>query len=167
MSGGARYTLFECDIAALNPWLQGRVLAPGHKWCFAAPPSSVNLPPVGPWDRVGEYSSWGERVRCRWSRARAGMAVCRLLMTAFGGRASVVGEAGEVCGRASGAAAGPKAQPVDVLGLGHGHVGQVLGAEMLCECAGAARRSTAAWVVAAAGGGSEPIWLPCGRVWTA
>eukprot|EP01047_Picozoa_sp_COSAG01_P126874 COSAG01_NODE_56074_length_320_cov_20.280543_1_plen_21_part_01 len=21
MSGGARYTLFECDIAALNPWL--------------------------------------------------------------------------------------------------------------------------------------------------
>ena len=64
-SGGARYTLFECDIAALNPWLQGRVLAPGHKWCFAAPPGSVNLPPVDPWDWMGEYSSWGERVRCR------------------------------------------------------------------------------------------------------
>jgi hypothetical protein len=37
-----------------------------------------------------------------------------------------------------------KAQPVDVLGLRHGHVGQVLGAEVPCECAGAARRSTAA-----------------------
>eukprot|EP01047_Picozoa_sp_COSAG01_P117046 COSAG01_NODE_45716_length_406_cov_81.048860_1_plen_40_part_01 len=32
-----------------------------------------------------------------------------------------VGEAGEVCGRASGAAAGPKVQPADVLGLAHSH----------------------------------------------
>jgi hypothetical protein len=62
----------------------------------------------------------------------------------FGGRASVVGEAGEVCARASGVAAGSQAQPADVLGLGHGHVEQVLGAEVLCGCAGAARRSTAA-----------------------
>ena len=88
-------------------------------------------------------------------------------MTAFGGRAGVVGEADEVCGRASGAAAGPKAQPVDGLGLAHGHVGHAQGAELLCACAGVAKQSTAAWVVAAAGGGSEPIWLPCGRVWTA
>jgi hypothetical protein len=150
--------------ASTRGW--GQVLAPGHKWCFAAPPSSVNLPPVGPWDRVGEYSSCGGRVRCRWSRARAGMAVCGLRMTAFGGRASVVDEAGEVCGRASGAVAGPKAQPVDGLGLGHGHVDQAQGAEMLCQCAGVARRSTAAEVVAAAGGGLGLIRLLCGRVWT-
>ena len=49
----------------------------------------------------------------------------------FGGRASVVGEAGEVCARASGVAAGSQAQPADVLGLGHGHVEQVLGAEAI------------------------------------
>jgi hypothetical protein len=72
------------------------------------------------------------------------MAVCKLWMMAFGRRASVLGEAGEVCGRASGAAAGPKAQPVDGLGLGHGHVGQAQGAELLCACAGAAMQSTAA-----------------------
>ena len=72
-----------------------------------------------------------------------------------------------MCGRASGAAVGPKAQPVHVLGLGHGHVGQVLGAEVLCERAGAARRSTAVGAGAAAGGGSEPMWLPCLRVWAA
>ena len=88
-------------------------------------------------------------------------------MTAFGGRAGVVGEADEVCGRASGAAAGPKAQPVDGLGLAHGHVGQAQGAELLCACAGVAKQSTAAWVVAAAGGGSEPMWVPCLRVWAA
>ena len=63
----------------------------------------------------------------------------------FGGRVSVVGEAGEVCARASGAAAGPTAQPVDVLGLAHGHVDQAQSAELLCACAGAARRSTAAF----------------------
>ena len=77
-----------------------------------------------------------------------------------------VGEAGEVCGRASGAAAGPKVQPADVLGLAHSHVDQAQGAELLCACAGAARHSTAAEVVAAAGGGSQPIWLLCSRVWT-
>eukprot|EP01047_Picozoa_sp_COSAG01_P012843 COSAG01_NODE_588_length_15134_cov_34.601796_1_plen_93_part_00 len=81
-------------------------------------------------------------------------------------RVSVVGEAGEVCARASGAAAGPKFQPADVLGLAHSHVGQTQGAEMLCQCAGVARRSTAAEVVAAAGGGLGLIRLPCGRVWT-
>ena len=81
-------------------------------------------------------------------------------------RVSVVGEAGEVCARASGAAAGPKVQPADGLGLGHGHVGQAQGAELLCACAGAARQSTAAGVVAAAGGGLGLIRLPCGHVWT-
>jgi hypothetical protein len=95
------------------------------------------------------------------------MAVCRLRMTAFGGRVSVVGEAGEVCARASGAAAGPKVQPADVLGLARSHVGQAQGAELLCVCAGAARRSAVAGVVAAAGGGLGLIRLPCGRVWTA
>ena len=158
----------KAGFAAISaPRRLGLSVGSWAQWCFAAPPGSANLPPVGPWDRVGEYSSWGERVRCRWSRARAGMAVCRLRMTAFGGRASVVGEAGEVCGRASGAAAGPKVQPADVLGLAHSHVGQAQGAELLCACAGAARRSTAAGAVAAAGGRSEPIWLLCGRVWTA
>jgi hypothetical protein len=78
-----------------------------------------------------------------------------------------VGEAGEVCARASGAAAGPKVQPADVLGLAHSHVGQAQGAEVLCACAGAARRSTAVGVGAAAGGGSEPMWVPCLRVWAA
>jgi len=78
-----------------------------------------------------------------------------------------VGEAGEVCGRASGAAAGPKVQPADGLGLAHSHVGQAQGAEVLCACAGAARRSTAAGAGAAAGGGSEPMWVPCLRVWAA
>ena len=62
----------------------------------------------------------------------------------FGGRVSVVGEAGEVCARASGAAAGPKAQLVNVLGLRHGHVDQAQSAELLCACASAARRSAAA-----------------------
>ena len=127
----------------------------------------LQLGPCNPWGWVVKLSSCGGRVRCRWSRARAGMAVCRLQMTAFGGRVSVVGEAGEVCARASGAAAGPKVQPADVLGLAHSHVGQAQGAELLCVCAGAARRSAVAWVVAAAGGGPEPIWLSCGRVWTA
>ena len=78
-----------------------------------------------------------------------------------------IGEAHEVCWRASGAAIGPKAQPADGLGLGHGHVGQVIGAEMLCECAGVARWSTAAAAVASAAGGPGLMRLPCGRVWTA
>ena len=82
-------------------------------------------------------------------------------------RVSVVGEAGEVCARASGAAAGPKVQPADVLGLAHSHVDQAQGAELLCACAGVARRSTAAGAGAAAGGGSEPMWVPCLRVWAA
>jgi hypothetical protein len=70
-------------------------------------------------------------------------------MMAFGGRASGACGVGRVCGRASGAAAGPKAQPVDGLGLGHGHIAQVVGAEMLCECAGVAWWYTAAgWVAA-------------------
>jgi hypothetical protein len=56
----------------------------------------------------------------------------------FGGRVSVKGEAGEVCARASGAAAGPKAQLVNVLGLRHGHVDQAQSAELLCACAGQA-----------------------------
>eukprot|EP01047_Picozoa_sp_COSAG01_P017488 COSAG01_NODE_927_length_12693_cov_16.333810_12_plen_101_part_00 len=85
----------------------------------------------------------------------------------FGGRRRAVGEAGEVRARASGAAAGPKAQPIDGLGLAHSHVDQAQGAELLCACASAARQSTAAGAGAATGGRSEPIWLPCGRVWTA
>ena len=52
---------------------------------------------------------------------------------------------GEVCARASGAAAGPKVQPADVLGLAHSHVDQAQSAELLCACAGVARRSTAAF----------------------
>jgi hypothetical protein len=121
-----------------------------------APPSSVNLPPVGPWDRVGEYSSCGERVRCRWSRARAGMAVCGLRMTAFGGRASVVGEAGEVCGGASGAAAGPKVQPADGLGLAHGHVDK-LAARSTAPRRTHAQTTSSCWnTLAPAGEASRP-----------
>jgi hypothetical protein len=64
----------------------------------------------------------------------------------FGGRGRAVGEAGEVRARALGVAAGPKAQPIAGLGLAHSHVDQAQGAELLCACASAARRSTAAWV---------------------
>ena len=154
------------DISGLNPWLEPSA-GSWAQMVLWAPPCQLKLGLLLSWGRVVKLSSWGGRVRCRWSRARAGMAGCRLRMTAFGGRASVVGEAGEVCGRASGAAAGPKVQPADVLGLAHSHVDQAQGAELLCACAGVARRSTAAGAVAAAGGRSEPIWLPCGRVWTA
>ena len=110
-------------------------------------------------------SSWGEGGGCRWSRAHGRHGGLWAQEASFGGRVSRVGEAGEVCARASGVAAGLKAQPADVLGLGHGHVEQVLGAEVLCECAGAVGQSTMAPTVAAAGGESEPIWLPCFRVW--
>ena len=113
-----------------------------------------------------ELSSWGERIRCRfhvlgpaWQSTGSGGLVWRARER--------IGEAREVCWRASRAAVGPKAQLVDGLGLGHGHVGQVIGAEMLCECAGVARWSTAAGAVATVAGGLGLMRLPCSRVWTA
>ena len=87
---------------------------------------------------VGAFVVGGHVLGPAWRSVRSAEAC-------FGGCAGVVGEAGEVCARASGAAAGPKAQPVDVLGLRHGHVDQAQSAALLCACAGAARRSTAAF----------------------
>ena len=133
-----------------------------------APPCQLKLGVLLSWGRGWGSVHGGERGGCRWSHSCLGRHGGLWAQHAsFGGRVSSVGETGEVCARASGVAAGSKAQPADALGLGHGHVGQVLGAEVLCERAGAARRSTAVGAGAAAGGGSEPMWLPCLRVWAA
>ena len=153
---------YEGGSGAMLP-RRSRRSEPAVKWRLATKTTKRELKP-GAWIRLSGRHCHGFGID------RAGLARPDDFDARIGdgdGDASVVGEAGEVCGRASGAAAGSKVQPADVLGLAHSHVDQAQGAELLCACAGAAKWSTGAGAGAAAGGGSKPIWLPCGHVWTA
>ena len=135
---------------------------PAVKWRLATKTTKRELKP-GAWIRLSGRHCHGFGID------RAGLARPDDFDARIGdgdGDASVVGEAGEVCGRASGAAAGSKVQPADVLGLAHSHVDQAQGAELLCARVGVARQPTAAGAVVATVGGLGLMWLPCGRVWT-